>query len=35
VVRWVLRVIGRIGFAPFGWYRIGLGSVMLVWLSQR
>jgi len=35
VVRWVLRVIGRIGFTPFGWYRIGLGSVMLVWLSQR
>jgi len=35
VVRWVLRVIGRIGFTPFGWYRIGVGSVMLVWLSQR
>ncbi len=33
VVRWVVTVIGRIGFAPFGWYRIGLGLVMLVLLS--
>jgi undecaprenyl-diphosphatase len=35
VVRWVLGVIGRIGFAPFGWYRIGLGSVILAWLALR
>jgi undecaprenyl-diphosphatase len=33
VVRWVVAVIGRIGFTPFGWYRIGLGVVMLVLLS--
>ena len=26
-VRWVLAVIGRIGFTPFGWYRIALGLV--------
>ena len=35
VVRTVLGVIGRIGFAPFGWYRIVLGGAMLVWLSLR
>jgi undecaprenyl-diphosphatase len=35
VVRWVLAVIGRIGFTPFGWYRIVLGGVMLLWLSFR
>ncbi len=35
VVRWVLAVIGRIGFTPFGWYRIGLGLVMLVVLLLR
>ncbi|WP_424810949.1 undecaprenyl-diphosphate phosphatase [Roseococcus sp. YIM B11640] len=28
-VRWVLSVIGRIGFTPFGWYRIALGVLML------
>jgi undecaprenyl-diphosphatase len=34
-VRWVLSVIGRIGFTPFGWYRIVLGTVMLAWLLTR
>ncbi len=34
-VRWVLAVIGRIGFTPFGWYRIALGVVMLGWLALR
>lgn len=29
VVRAVLAVIGRIGFAPFGWYRILLGRAAL------
>jgi undecaprenyl-diphosphatase len=33
VVRWVMGVIGRIGFAPFGWYRIVLGLVMLAILT--
>jgi undecaprenyl-diphosphatase len=34
-VRTVLAVIGRIGFTPFGWYRIGLGVVMLGVLALR
>ena len=33
VVRWLMAVIARIGFAPFGWYRIALGLVMLAVLS--
>ena len=32
VVRAVIALIGRIGFTPFGWYRIGLGMVMLLFL---
>jgi undecaprenyl-diphosphatase len=32
VVRWTMAIISRIGFAPFGWYRITLGAVILAWL---
>jgi len=35
VVRTVLASISRIGFAPFGWYRIALGAVILAWLTIR
>lgn len=35
VVKAVMAVIGRIGFTPFGWYRIGLGAIILVWLAAR
>ncbi|MCS6931667.1 MAG: undecaprenyl-diphosphate phosphatase [Acetobacteraceae bacterium] len=35
VVRVVLAVISRIGFTPFGWYRIALGGGMLAWLALR
>ncbi|MCK8785526.1 undecaprenyl-diphosphate phosphatase [Roseomonas sp. NAR14] len=35
VVRWVLAHIQRMGFAPFGWYRIVLGAVMLAILFAR
>lgn len=31
VVRWMLATIARIGFAPFGWYRIALGASILTW----
>jgi len=34
-VRAVLAVIERIGFTPFGWYRIAVGLVMLAVLSLR
>jgi len=34
-VKAVLAVIGRIGFAPFGWYRIVLGAAGLAWLYAR
>jgi len=29
----LLAFISRIGFTPFGWYRIGIGSVLLLALS--
>ncbi len=35
VVRWLVGFVARHGFAPFAWYRIGLGSVALVWLLSR
>jgi undecaprenyl-diphosphatase len=33
VVRWLMAVIGRIGFVPFAWYRIVLGAAILLWLA--
>ncbi|MCA3341408.1 MAG: undecaprenyl-diphosphatase, partial [Roseomonas sp.] len=34
-VRAVLALIGRIGFTPFGYYRIALGTLMLIVLAIR
>jgi undecaprenyl-diphosphatase len=33
VVRWLLRYIQTHSYRPFGWYRIGLGALLLVVLS--
>ncbi len=35
VIRAFVAVVGRYGFAPFAWYRIGVGSLALVWLNAR
>lgn len=35
VVKAFVHYISRHGFAPFGWYRIVVGSAALVWLSMR
>lgn len=32
VVRWFVTLVGRHGFAPFGWYRIVAGGAALAWL---
>lgn len=35
VVKAFVAVITRVGFAPFGWYRIVAGTAALIWLSVR
>jgi undecaprenyl-diphosphatase len=35
VVRSLVALVSRYGFAPFAWYRILVGGVALVWLVSR
>ena len=35
VIRAFVTYVSRFGFAPFGWYRIVIGSAALVWLLLR
>ncbi len=35
VVKWLLRFVQTHTFVAFGWYRIALGAVLLLWLTGR
>ena len=35
VVKLFVEIVTRIGFAPFAWYRILVGSAGLIWLGMR
>ncbi|PKP87515.1 MAG: undecaprenyl-diphosphatase [Alphaproteobacteria bacterium HGW-Alphaproteobacteria-17] len=35
VVKSLVAIVGRFGFAPFAWYRIVVGTTALIWLSVR
>jgi undecaprenyl-diphosphatase len=35
VVKSLVAIVGRYGFAPFAWYRIVLGAAAMIWLLAR
>lgn len=35
IVKWFVGIVSRHGFAPFAWYRIGVGLIALIWLLNR
>ena len=35
VIKWFIAIVSRIGFAPFAWYRIVVGTLALIWLLAR
>jgi undecaprenyl-diphosphatase len=35
VIKAFIGIVSRFGFAPFAWYRIGAGTVALLWLLMR
>jgi undecaprenyl-diphosphatase len=35
VIKWFIAIVSKIGFAPFAWYRIVVGSLALIWLLAR
>ena len=35
VIRWFIGIVSRMGFAPFAWYRIVVGTAALAWLLLR
>lgn len=35
VVRSLVAIVSRYGFAPFAWYRIVVGSIAMIWLMAR
>ena len=35
VIKWFIAIVSKIGFAPFAWYRIIIGTAAMIWLSLR
>jgi undecaprenyl-diphosphatase len=35
VIKWFIAIVSRMGFAPFAWYRIVVGTAAMAWLLLR